>query len=601
MQKEKVFGMLPKVMLICIDCPEEKVKERVRETNYENLEIESVCLEREGLKGVLQIILKTQCPYICFCENDKISNPGKIGRMVDYMERHQEYQSVFCMNLYMDEDGVVGPHVHGGWIQYILQQGYSDGITLCYFALRSEINLLGNLENYIIRREAYINKAFLLDGIKINKAEAKMILLLENIYGMKVGIMPEVFVGCQEKKLDLVKLYENYSWYQDLRNKIMGYIGISDYPVRELPSVHRKMMEKQLDRRSMVPEVRKQITFFYTDMGEYHNLEPIGEEALRGGYQVEFTEEIEKSAEIGIYCSHVNIIKNRGNQAKFSVIMLHDMTQWETDWPNLWNYEQWESFDIGILPGNDWAKRWQRCSGFYYAYPKLGVYELGYPKGDRIHTAEFKQQVQKFRENLGLKYQYSILYAPSWENNGKEDDFVRAVQGLEVNLLIKQAHWNESYLNIIKNIQEMRRMHEGKYENLYYIEPEEDIFTALATCDLVVSDESSVMTEALLFGKPSIAVMDWIIPEEIPRCAEVPYDYVYKCKKAELGDYAAEILDRIKAGEKIDKADDIFSNIGKCASDIMDLIEYYTGEREKCGCLDKEVYPNYMLHGLWDA
>lgn len=123
----------------------------------------------------------------------------------------------------------------------------------------------------------------------------------------------------------------------------------------------------------------------------------------------------------------------------------------------------------------------------------------------------------------------------------------------------------------------------------------------MAICDLVVSDESSVMTEALLFGKPSIAVMDWVIPEEEPRYSAVSVDYVHKCNKAQLRECVEQMVDRIKEGGKVERAEKVFSNIGRSASDIMDLIEYYIGEKEECDCLDKEIYPIHMLHGLWDA
>ena len=54
-------------------------------------------------------------------------------------------------------------------------------------------------------------------------------------------------------------------------------------------------------------------------------------------------------------------------------------------------------------------------------------------------------------------------------------------------------------------------------------------------CEYVVSDESSVMAEALMFGKPSVAVTDWMIPDEDPpRPASVPMDYVIKCEKKDL-------------------------------------------------------------------
>ncbi len=598
--------MLPKVMMICMDCGEERIREKIREADYANLEIESVCWETEGLKKILQIILRTECPYICFGENDMESNPKKIVRMVEYLEKECDCDAVFCLNRYKDEKGSMARHISDGWMRYIEGKNKFDALLLFNLTIHWEENMVGNLESYMFRREAYINKAFLLDGVRIKKTEEKMLFMLENIYGMKTGIIKEILVDCKEKPLDAAALYYQYWEYRDLRNRILDSIGKPDYPDRELPSVFMKMIKKDFDRRLLVSDTKKEITIFYTDTQEYKNLEPIGKEAARRGYQVEFTDELEKGAEIGIYCSHVGVIKNiirdrGGSLAKFSVILLHDLTQGESYWPDLWNYEPWNDFDIGILPGKDWVERWRRCSGFYYAHPRLGVYELGYPKGDYVICREFLQYAKEFKEHMGLKYPYSVLYAPSWENDGKEDDFIKAVQGLSVNLLIKQAAWNEWYPDIIRNIREMRQLHEGKYDNVYYIEPEEDIFTALGICDLVVSDESSVMTEALLFGKPSIAVMDWIIPEEKPRYSNVPVDYVYKCNKAQLRECVERVVEKIKAGEKTDRAEDVFSNIGRSAGDIMDLIEYYIGKKEECRCLDKEIYPIHMMHGLWDV
>ncbi len=594
--------MLPKVMMLCIDCNEERIKEKICEANYTNLQIESVFMRTEGaLKKVLQAILNTECPYICFGENDMASDSKKIGRMVEYLENESECDAVFCLNQYMDEKGKVAEHMSDGWMRYIEGKKKFDDFLLFDLAVYGEENMVGNLECYMIRRKAYISKVFLLDDVRVKRTEEKMMLMLENIYGMKIGVIQEVLVSCKEKMLDARMLYNAYCEYGNLRKRIMNSMGIMDYPIKELPAVYKKMAERDFDRRLAASAVRREITFFYTSRAEYNNLKPIGEEAVKRGYRVDFTDKFEKDAEIGVYCSHVGVIKKGNSQTKLSVILLHDMTQGELNWPNLWSYEPWNTFDIGVLPGKGWAERWRRCSGFFYSHPRLGVYELGYPKGDRVICQEFKQYVKEFKEHMGLKYPYSVLYAPSWENDGKEDDFIKAVQGLPVNLLIKQAAWNEWYPHIIRNIQEMRQLHEGKYDNVYYIEPEEDIFTALKICDLVVSDESSVMTEALLFGKPSIAVMDWVIPEEKTRYSKVPVDYVYKCNKLQLGEYVEQMLGRIEAGEKADRAEDVFSNIGRCASDIMDLIEYYTGKKEECDCLDKEIYPIYMMHGLWDS
>ena len=70
--------------------------------------------------------------------------------------------------------------------------------------------------------------------------------------------------------------------------------------------------------------------------------------------------------------------------------------------------------------------------------------------------------MKTIKEKLNLKYDISILYAPSWENDGKEDDFIKALSSLNVNLLIKQADWSEVYSNITENIRQMRELHEGK-------------------------------------------------------------------------------------------------------------------------------------------
>ena len=180
------------------------------------------------------------------------------------------------------------------------------------------------------------------------------------------------------------------------------------------------------------------------------------------------------------------------------------MAQGSDSWPNLWEVERWNNFDIGILPGRSWAERWTDCSCFYYTHPRSGVYELGYPMSDTIHGEELQKRASELRRELGLKYDYTILYAPSWENDGKEDDFIQALSSLKVNLIIKQACWN--FLPEIQaNVEEMRKLHEHHYDNVYYIEQEESIMNAIALCDLLVSEESSVMAEAILLNKPSIS------------------------------------------------------------------------------------------------
>ena len=68
---------------------------------------------------------------------------------------------------------------------------------------------------------------------------------------------------------------------------------------------------------------------------------------------------------------------------------------------------------------------------------------------------------------------------------------------------------------------------EAKYRNhprVKAMDRKTSIMFALALADVIVSEESSVMVEALLFGVPAIAVVDWTIPDRNPpRLASVPF------------------------------------------------------------------------------
>ncbi len=335
-------------------------------------------------------------------------------------------------------------------------------------------------------------------------------------------------------------------------------------------------------------------------MGEYYNLKPIADMAKSRGYQSTFTKDIHQSAEIGVYCQHICYPEN----SKFSLVLLHDLAQGHNRWPNLWEFERWDKFDIGIVPGQFWANLWSKCACEYYVNPRCGTYQLGYPKSSLVATKELKKLTNDLKEKLHLKYDFSILYAPSWENDGKEDEFVTALSSLKVNLLIKQAHWSDSYPEIIQNIKDMRKLHDGKFDNVYYIEPEENIMTALAMCNLVVSDESSIMGEALMFNIPSVAVTDWLIPDTTPsRYASVPMDYVIRCTKSELQNCVKSFLSSPKDYHSIlDSGKLLFSNAEHCCSDIMDAIEYYTSSDSSVSkaFLDKRLSSKYSICSMWN-
>lgn len=319
--------------------------------------------------------------------------------------------------------------------------------------------------------------------------------------------------------------------------------------------------------------LKKDITFIYMDAAERSAYQPIAEEAERRGYRVTITDDKFAKCEIGFYCQH----RNHPQYSKFSLIMLHDIIQQYGNWPNIWYYEPWNKYDIGILPSDQWVRNWDQSSQFHYTRPRKGMYKVGWPKADKVA----KLQATTYREDFYAKHgldlnKKTVLYAPAWENDGKQDDFVQSMLKLDVNIVIKQAPWNEElYPQQIKNIAEMYELHKN-LDRVTILPPVTNIFEAIAVSDILVSEESSTMCEATMMGIPAVSVSDWLIPDVTPsRFPECDYDFVFMTKKAELTDFVQEMLENYEVyrGKAQQFSQENFANIGNASTMIMDIID----------------------------
>ena len=109
-------------------------------------------------------------------------------------------------------------------------------------------------------------------------------------------------------------------------------------------------------------------------------------------------------------------------------------------------------------------------------------------------------------------------------------------------------------------------------------------------------------SEALMFGKPSVAVTDWMIPDEDPpRPASVPMDYVIKCEKKDLREKVLSIMNHSEEYEDIlQKGRDTFSNQGNVCKDIMDAIDYYTQGGTKDSFMSRKLESEYRAFNMWN-
>lgn len=319
--------------------------------------------------------------------------------------------------------------------------------------------------------------------------------------------------------------------------------------------------------------LKKDVTFIYSDSAEKAIYQPLVEEAKKRGYKVKLTDNPFEKCEIGFYCQHIN----HPQYSKFSVVMLHDIVQQYGNWPDIWFLEPWNKYDVGILPSDQWVKNWKASSSSFYAVPKFGVFKVGWPKADAVVKLKDPSYRKAFYSTHHLdENKKTVLYAPAWENDNKEDDFVRAMESLNVNIIIKQWDANpRKFPNQVENVKKMKALHEN-IPGVTILPPETNIFESIAASDLLVSEESSTMCEATMMGIPAISVSDWLIPDVTPsRFPKCDYDFVYTTYKSCLSQKVQEILDNYPLYKKKTEefAEMNFANIGSSSKIIMDIID----------------------------
>ena len=319
--------------------------------------------------------------------------------------------------------------------------------------------------------------------------------------------------------------------------------------------------------------LKKDITFIYMDSAEKSAYEPILAEAQKRGYKARLSKDKFAKCEIGVYCQHNNFPQ----YSKFSVIMLHDIIQQYGNWPDLWFREPWDKYDVGIIPSEQWEKNWNQCSQWGYTRPRRGMYKIGWPKADAVLELQRNTYKDDFFKKYGLdERKKTILYAPAWENDGKQNDFVNAMKDIGVNILIKQADWDPMlYPEQVKNVQEMYEKHKN-LAGVTILPASTNIFSAIAVSDVLVSEESSTMCEAAMMGIPAVSVSDWLIPDVSPsRFPKCDYDFVVTTTREKLAECVKEIVEKYEVYHEnsIEFAKANFLNIGNTSSMIMDIID----------------------------
>jgi hypothetical protein len=336
------------------------------------------------------------------------------------------------------------------------------------------------------------------------------------------------------------------------------------------------------------PRRLNRIHLLYNTLYEKETLEPLATVAEHIGYDVEFSNTAPndgEQVEIGIYCGHAqdpDLPKTDPTASVLSIVMLHDLGQ--EMWPsnqtveaNFWHSEPWNVFDVGILPGPAWSEAWRVSSALPAARPRIGVFELGYPKADHVFNDKegFAEEVQRLKASLKLTHRPSILLAPSWESDdhNRSEGFIRALGDLDLNLLVKYEPGAEG------TARRMAERYDGVSDNVTFIDVDTSILTCLALSDVIVSDESNCLAEALLFDVPGVAVVDWDVPAvpswHVPQRPVDPPEFAQQITADRLRISVQNTLLNLGAfrEEAHRVRDDIFTNLGSSAEAIVNLID----------------------------
>lgn len=323
----------------------------------------------------------------------------------------------------------------------------------------------------------------------------------------------------------------------------------------------------------------KDLNFLFEVKNDVHlaNWSPLMDVLKAKGARVDTSNSGEEYADVGFYCSDNPIPKNQ----RLTAVMLNGLDQDHVIRPNYSEFflkENWRLFDVGFLPGGNWTIGYSRIIDKSKVSPKFGVFEVGWPKSDPIF-----EPVDPIIQRANKHFISKILYASQIEWDGKQKTLVSNLRGQKVKLKIK--HWEtkehkkihpwlitDSLLDEINNSNEEIMRSDSDWVEI--ADPKSNFISIMQDCDLLITDQSSVLYEALLCGIPTLAVYDWR-----HACGECPGpkpspDICFYTSSGEIKEAVAHINENYKYAVElaIKKRDKLFVNLGKGSQKTLEII-----------------------------
>ncbi len=277
---------------------------------------------------------------------------------------------------------------------------------------------------------------------------------------------------------------------------------------------------------TQVPEV----LVYYTDHWDLQAIAPVADEFAARGHEVLSTRDFTHVGAIGLYACHANSLFDftagvwSTPPNDLSVIALHDLGQDGSAGAGYFASDSWHVFDVGILPGPRWARLFAESLERELPGPREGVRIGGWPKTDWAfaHPDEVTVLRDALRTRLGLHHDRpTVLIAASWQHRPFLVNLPAQFAEMDVDLLVKFPVWSSpttpdhpwADVMCASRVESALARHAANSEPRFHVVPPETPDSlVIALSDVVVSNGSNLMFEAVLAGVPAVLVSDWLIP-----------------------------------------------------------------------------------------
>lgn len=187
-----------------------------------------------------------------------------------------------------------------------------------------------------------------------------------------------------------------------------------------------------------------------------------------------------------------------------------------------------------------------------YAAAKIGYFcpvaQVGMPRFDKWHDPAFVSQTKDRYAHLLNKSRKTILYMPTWGDLSTVDKYIDSVRELgdRYNVLLK-LHHNTALL------ESSRKQKLSQMDGCVHFGANDDVVELLAVADIVLSDYSGAIFDAVYCRKPVVLLHDDIVQKVGTKMDRYSLEYAARERIGAIVENPAllgQVVDDVAAGKQ---------------------------------------------------